>query len=145
VTTAGIAALIAVLALGVVEGLRRFYPALQTWRRLRSRHGRRAVRAMRERFEAAARRRTTRILAFILLLLVVGWVAASSLLDKYWYEVALDALPYAFVSIALLRIPGALRAIAARMREFERSVGEDPDKDYDDLDGGNGGPTALAL
>jgi hypothetical protein len=143
VTTAGIAALIAVLALGVVEGLRRFYPARETWRRLRSRHGRRAVRAMRERFEAAAARRTPRVLAFILL--VVGWVAASSLLDKYWYEVALDALPYAFVSIALLRIPGALRAIAARMREFERSVGEDPDKDYDDLDGGDGGPTALAL
>jgi hypothetical protein len=145
VTTAGIAALIAVLALGVVEGLRRFYPARETWRRLRSRHGRRAVRAMRERFEAAAARRTPRVLAFILLLLVVGWVAASSLLDKYWYEVALDALPYAFVSIALLRTPGALRAIAARMREFERSVGEDPDKDYDDLDGGDGGPTAVAL
>ena len=144
-TTAGIAALIAVLALGVVEGLRRFYPARETWRRLRSRHGRRAVRAMRERFEGVAARRTPRVLAFILLLLVVGWVAASSLLDKYWYEVALDALLYAFVSIALLRTPGALRAIAARMREFERSVGEDPDKDYDDLDGGDGGPTAVAL
>ena len=144
-TTAAIAALISVLALGVVEGLRRFYPARQTWRRLRSRHGRRAVRAMRERFEAAAARRTPRVLALVLLALVAVWVATSSLLDKYWYEVALDSLPYAFVSIALLRIPGALRAIAERMREFERSVGEDPDRDYDDLDGGGDGPTAVAL
>jgi hypothetical protein len=144
-TTAAIAALIAVLVLGIVEGLRRFYPAYQTWRRLRSRHGRRAVRAMRERFEAASTRRTPRILALILLGLVVVWVAVSSLLDKYWYEVALDSLPYAFVSIALLRMPGALRAVAERMREFERSVGEDPDRDLDDLDGGDGGPTAVAL
>jgi hypothetical protein len=144
-TTAAVAALISVLALGVVEGLRRFYPALQTWRRLRSRHGRRAVRAMRKRFEAAAARRTPRLLALTLLLLVAVWVAASSLLDKYWYEVALDSLPYAFVSIALLRIPGALRAIAERMREFERSVGEDPDRELDDLDGDDGGPTAVAL
>ena len=143
-TTASIAALIAVLALGIVEGLRRFYPALQTWRRLRSRHGRRAVRAMRERFEAAASRRTPQTLALILLVLVVAWVATSSLLDKHWYEVAFDALPYAFVSIALLRTPGALRAIAGRMREFERSVGEDPDRDLDDQ-GGDGGPTAVAL
>ena len=50
-----------------------------------------------------------------------------------------------FVSIALLRIPGALSAMAERMREFERSVGEDPDRDYDDLDGGGDGPTAVAL
>jgi hypothetical protein len=145
VTTAAVAALISVLALGVVEGLRRFYPARQTWRRLRSRHGRRAVRAMRKRFEATAARRTPRALALVLLLLVAVWVATSSLLDKYWYEVALDSLPYAFVSIALLRIPGALRAMAERMREFERSVGEDPDKEFDDLDGGDGGPTAVAL
>ena len=143
-TTAGIAALIAVLALGVVEGLRRFYPARETWRRLRSRHGRRAVRAMRERFEAASSHRAPRVLAIIMLGLVVAWVAASSLLDKYWYEVALDSLPYAFVSIAFLRIPGTLRAIAERMREFERSVGEDPDKDLDDINGGDG-PTAIAL
>jgi hypothetical protein len=100
---------------------------------------------MRERFEAASTRRTPRILALILLGLVVVWVAVSSLLDKYWYEVALDSLPYAFVSIALLRMPGALRAVAERMREFERSVGEDPDRDLDDLDGGDGGPTAVAL
>jgi hypothetical protein len=85
------------------------------------------------------------VLALVLLLLVAVWVATSSLLDKYWYEVALDSLPYAFVSIALLRIPGALRAMAERMREFERSVGEDPDKEFDDLDGGDGGPTAVAL
>lgn len=143
-TTAAIAALIAVLVLGVVEGLRRFYPARQTWRRLRSRHGRRAIRAMRERFEAASSRRTPRILAAALFGLVVAWVATSSLLDKYWYEVALDSLPYAFVSVALLRIPGALRAIAGRMREFERSVGEDPDSDIDDP-GGDDGPRAVAL
>ena len=133
-----IAALIAVLALGYVEGMRRFYPAHRTWIRLRSRHGRRAVRAMRERFEAAAERRTPRLLAALLLALVIVWVGVSPLLDKYWYEVALDAVPYAFVSIALLRIPGALRVVANRMRDYERDAGEDPDASDD-------GPTALAL
>lgn len=133
-----IAALIAVLALGYVEGMRRFYPARRTWIRLRSRHGRRAVKAMRERFEAAAGRRTPRLLAALLLALVVVWVGVSPLLDKYWYEVALDAVPYAFVSIALLRIPGALRVVAERMRDYERDAGEDPDASDE-------GPTALAL
>jgi hypothetical protein len=145
VTTAAISALIAVLALGVVEGMRRFYPARETWRRLRSRHGRRAVRAMRKRFEAAAARRTPRLLAIVLMALVIVWIAVSSLLDKYWYEVALDSMPYAFVAVALVRTPGALRKIAERMREFERSVGEDPDRELDDLDGGDGGPTAVVL
>jgi hypothetical protein len=142
VTSASIAALIAVLALGIVEGMRRFYPARDTWWRLRRRHGRRAVRAMRERFEAAARRRTPRVLALLLAALVVVWVALSSLLDKHWYEVALDSLPYAFVAIALLRIPGAMTAMAERMRDFEREAGEDPDADIDEQ---GGGPSAVAL
>jgi hypothetical protein len=97
---------------------------------------------MRERLEAAAEGRAPRLLAFLLLALVVAWIGASSLLDKYWYEVALDALPYAFVSIALLRVPSSLRVIGERMREYERSLGEDPDGD---LDGEGDGPTAIAL
>src|ERR671918_354373 len=125
-TSAAIAALIAVLALGFVEGMRRFYPARRTWLRIRSRHGRRAA----------------RLLALLLLALVVAWIAASSLLDKFWYEVALDALPYAFVSVALLRIPSSLRVIGKRMREYERSMGEDPDAG---IDGEGDGPTAIAL
>jgi hypothetical protein len=139
-----LAGLIAVLALGFVEGMRRFYPARQTWLRIRSRHGRRAARAMRERFEAAADRRSPRVLALVLVALVGLWIAASSLLDKYWYEVAVDALPYAFVSIALLRVPSTLRTIAERMREYERSIGEDPDRDLDD-DQDGGGPAEIAL
>ena len=141
-TSAGIAALIAVLALGFVEGMRRFYPARATWLRLRSRHGRRAVRAMRERFESAAASRAPRLLAGALFVLVVGWVAAAPALDKRWYEVALDALPYAFVSLAFLRVPNALRSMAARIREYEKDAGEDPDKDLDDY--GNG-DTSIAL
>ncbi len=141
-TSASIAALIAVLALGIVEGMRRFYPARDTWWRLRRRHGRRAVRAMRERFEDAAARRTPRVLAAVMAALVALWIAASSLLDKYWYEVALDSLPYAFVAIAFLRLPGAMRRIAERMKEFEREAGEDPDAEFDDQ---GGGPSALAL
>ena len=141
-TSATIAALAAALALGFVEGMRRFYPAHRTWMRLRSRHGRRAIRAMRERFEAAAARSTPRVLATVLLGLVVVWVGVSPLLDKYWYEVALDSLPYAFVSFALARTPGALRTMAERMRGYERDAGEDPDADYDT---GDGGPTTIAL
>jgi hypothetical protein len=141
-TSATIAALTAVLALGFVEGMRRFYPARRTWLRLRSRHGRRAVRAMRKRFEAVAARRINLVLAVLLMTLVAIWIALSPLLDKRWYEVALDSLPYALVSVALLRTPGALRAMAERMKEFERSAGEDPDADYD---AGDGGPTAIAL
>jgi hypothetical protein len=134
-TTAAVAALTAVLALGFVEGMRRFYPARATWARLRSRHGRRAVRAMRERFETAAASRLPRVLAIVLLALVAIWMAAAPVLDKRWYEVALDSLPYAFVSVALLRTRGTLRVIAQRMRDYERDAGEDPD---DDLDFGEG-------
>jgi hypothetical protein len=134
-TTATVAALIAVLALGFVEGMRRFYPARTTWARLRSRHGRRAVRAMRERLEAAATSRAPRLMAAALLVLVAAWIAAAPLLDKRWYEVALDSLPYAFVSLAFLRVPSTLRVIANRMRDYERDAGEDPDEDLDSGDG----------
>lgn len=137
-----IAALIAVLALGLVEGLNRFYPARRTWVRLRSMHGRRAVRAMRERFEAAAARRMPQLLALVMFALVIVWVGvASPLLDKYWYETALDALPYAFVAVALLRVPAMLRAIAERMKEYERDAGEDPEGPVPP----DGGPGAVAL
>lgn len=135
-----VAAFIAVLALGFVEGFRRFYPSRRTWMRLRSLNGRRAVRAMRERFEAAAERRTARLLALLLLGLVAVWIAAASLLDKRWYEVALDAFPYALVSIALLRTPGALRAVAARMKDYERDFDDDRE-----VETGDGGPAAVAL
>lgn len=74
--------------------------------------------------------------------LVIAWVATSSLLDKYWYEVLLDSLPYAFVSIALLRIPGSMKAMAERMRGFEREAGEDPDAPIDEQ---GGGPSAVAF
>lgn len=136
-----IAALAAVLALGLVEGMHRFYPARRTWERLRSMHGRRAVRAMRERFEAAAEHRAPGAVAVALLGLVVVWVGvASPLLDKHWQETALDATPYAFVAVALLRIPSMLRSVAERMKEFEKEAGWDPDSES-----GDGGPDVVAL
>ena len=70
-TTTGLAALFAVLALGFVEGFGWFYPSKRTWLKLRSRHGRRAVRAMRERFEAAAQQRAGRRVATFLLGLAI--------------------------------------------------------------------------
>ena len=142
-TTGLIAALVAVLALGFVEGIRRFYPSRQTWRRLRRTRSRLAVRLMRERFEAAAEQGSPRVLAEVLAGLVVIWIAVASLLDKRWYEVVTDVLPYVFVGIALFRLPGALRAVAERMKDYEREVGEDPDEDW--RDGGDGGPAVLAL
>ena len=141
-TTGAVAALVAVLALGFIEGMRRFYPSRATWARLRSKHGRRAIRAMRERLEAAADARTTRLLAEALLGLVIVWVAVASLLDKRWYEVVLDVLPYVIVGIALVRTPGALRRISERIKDYERDIGEDPDQDYGT---GDGGPAAIAL
>ena len=143
-TSAVIAVLIAGMALAFVEGLGHFYPARKTWWRLRRTHGRKAIRAMRERVEVMAARRTPSILAEVLLGLMVVWIAISPLLDKRWYEVAVDAFPYVFVGIALLRSRPSLRAIAARMKEFEREAGEDPDKPFFD-DGGDGDPTAIAL
>lgn len=140
-TTASLAALVAALALGFVEGLRRFYPSRETWRRLRRRRGTRTIRTMRERYEIAGTRRVPGRLVELLLGLVVIWVALAGWLNKEWYEVALDALPYAFVLVAILRTPGALFAVGERMREYEREAGEDPDAEPED----DGGPTALAL
>jgi hypothetical protein len=121
------AAFLAVLVWSFVEGLGRFYPAKAAWRRLRTVRGRRAVRAMRERFEEAARRKTGRKLATVLLCLLAVWVASASLLDKRWYEVVADSLPSLIVLVALLRVPAALAAIAERMKDYEREAGEDPD------------------
>ncbi|HVF52833.1 MAG TPA: hypothetical protein VNC78_04410 [Actinomycetota bacterium] len=138
--TAIVAALVSVLILGFVEGMGRFYPALQTWRRLRIAHGNKAVRAMRERFENTALRKTPRRLAEVLVALSIAWVAAASLLDKRWYEVVGDVLPYLISSIALFRVPVVLRRIAERMKSYERDVGWEPDAGE-----GDGGPTAIAL
>jgi hypothetical protein len=124
-TTAYIAALLAALTLGFVEGLGRFYPARKTWERLRSAQGRAAVRAMRERMEAASRRRTPRVIAALLFALVVAWIAAASLLDKRWWEVVVDVVPYVIVGIAILRVSPALRAIAKRMRSYEQDLGDE--------------------
>lgn len=135
----------AVLAWGFVEGLGRFYPARPAWRRLRGARGRYAVRLMRERYEAAAKLRTPKRLAFVLLLLLIVWVgAAANLLDKHWYEVLADVAPTVIVTLGFLRVPAALRAIAERMRDYERDAGEDPDQPLDE-DGADGGPTAAAL
>jgi hypothetical protein len=142
-TSGFVASSIAVLALAFAEGLGRFYPARKTWVRLRSLHGRRAVRAMRERLEATARHNLPRLLALALLALVIGWAASASLLDKRWYEVAMDVLPYCFVCLLMVRTPVIVGRIAERMKDYERSVGEDPDVPLIDQEGD--GPTALAL
>jgi len=137
-----IASLAATLVLGFVEGMARFYPARRAWLRMRRINGRRAMRRFRERIEAAAESRASRILAVVLLALVAAWIAASSLLDKRWYEVLLDVLPYGLVSAALLRIRPAMRRVAERMRGYEDDHGDRPDED---LDEGHGGPAELAL
>jgi hypothetical protein len=142
-TSGFVASSIAVLALAFAEGLGRFYPARKTWIRLRSLHGRRAVRAMRERLEATARHNLPRLLALALLALVIGWAASASLLDKRWYEVVMDVLPYCFVCLLMVRTPVIVGSIAKRMKDYERSVGEDPDVPFIDQEGD--GPTALAL
>jgi hypothetical protein len=98
---------------------------------------------MRERLEATARNNLPRLLALALLALVIGWVASASLLDKRWYEVVMDVLPYSFVCLLMVRMPVILSRIAKRMRDYERSVGEDPDVPIIDQEGD--GPTALAL
>jgi hypothetical protein len=142
-TSGLVASSIAVLALAFAEGLGRFYPARRTWVRLRSLHGRRAVRAMRERLEATARHNLPRLLALALLVLVIGWVASASLLDKRWNEVVMDVLPYCFGCLLMVRTPVIVGRMAKRMRDYERSVGEDPDVPIIDQEGD--GPTALAL
>jgi hypothetical protein len=124
VQTGFVAALIASLTLGLVECLRRFYPAPTTWRRLRRARGRLAMIRMRERFEQSATQRTPRVLAFVLLMLVIAWIGAASLLDKRWHEVVFDVVPYLIVGVAVLRLPPAMRAIAARMKDYEHEIGD---------------------
>lgn len=141
-TTALVAIGVAALAVAFVEGLARLYPSKAAWLRIRSRHGRRAARKMRERFEAMAERGTPRWLTILLAVLVAAWIASASLLDKRWWEVVLDVLPYVLVGAAFLRLPWAMRKIAERMRRYERDLGEDPDSDLDD---GGDGATAIAL
>ncbi len=130
------------MVLAFVEGLRLFYPARETWLRLRRARGRRSVRVMRQRYETTAKGTTPRRLATLLLGLIIIWVAIASLLDKRWNEVVLDVLPSAVIWAALLRTPGALGVIAERMKDFERSMGEDPDAEQGE---GDGGPTAVTL
>ena len=132
----------AFLIWGFVEGFGRFYPSKAAWLRIRSRHGRRAARAMRRRFEAGALRGTPGWLIVALAALVGGWIASAGFLDKLWWEVALDVLPYALVGVAFLRLPKMMGKIAERMRSYEKDVGEDPDSDYDD---GDGGAAVIAL
>jgi hypothetical protein len=138
-----LASLIGVLALGFIEGVRRFYPTHATWMKLRRVNGRRAVRAMRKRFEAMAAHRTTRLLALTVVLLVPAvWIGSISLLHSRWYEALIDVSPYAFVAVALLRTPGALRSVAARIKEYEKNAGDDTE---DEDDRGDDGPAEIAL
>jgi hypothetical protein len=98
---------------------------------------------MRERFENAGARNVPVRLVELLLGLVLVWIFVAGWLDKRWYEVALDALPYVFVLAAIVRTPGALFAVGERMREYEREAGEDPDADPDEEQGD--GPAEWAL
>ncbi len=139
-----IAIILGALALAFVEGMGRFYPARRAWLRMRSQNGRRAVRAMRKRFEERGTNKTPEWLIWLLVALVIGWVASASLLDKRWWEVVLDVLPYVFVGLAFIRLPHAMRLVAERMKDYERDAGEDPDRDYDEDDGG-GGVAEIAL
>ena len=140
-TSAIIASFAAVVAFGFLEAFGRFYPARKTWWRLRRTRGRSAVVLMRARVERAADPRLARRLAALLVSLVIVWIGTASLLDKRWHEVVFDVTPYLIVSVALLRTPPALRAVAERMKEYEREAGEDPDAPVS----GEGGPEALAL
>lgn len=140
-TSALIASLAAVVALGFLEGVGRFYPARKTWWRLRRTRGRSAVVMMRARCERAADPALARRLASVMLALVILWIGLASLLDKRWYEVVWDVTPYLIVSAALLRTPRILRSVADRMKEYERDAGEDPDEGFP----GEGGPEVVAL
>jgi hypothetical protein len=142
VISGAIAAAIGAFALAVIEGMRRFYPARRTWLRLRSRNGRRAVWAMRRRMEAAAASRWPRLLAAALFAVIMIWIAFAPVFSKHWYEVVMDALPYVFVGVAMMRAPGTLEAVAARMRRYEEELGEDPDAE-DDEDGAGSDEIAL--
>lgn len=140
-TSAIIASFAALAALGFLEGLGRFYPARKTWWRLRRTKGRSAVVLMRARIERAADPAMARRLAALLFALVIVWIATASLLDKRWHEVVFDVTPYVIVTAALLRAPYVMRAVAERMKEYERDAGEDPDAPAPD----ENGPTAVAL
>ena len=142
-TSAIVAIASAVIVYLFVEGFGRLYPSKAAWLRIRSRHGRRAARKMRERFEAGADRGTPRWLTIVLAVLVGGWIASASLLDKRWWEVVLDVLPYVLVGVAFLRLPPVMRKIAERMKTYERDIGEDPDSDLND--DGDGGAAVIAL
>lgn len=144
-TTAVVASFAAVVALGFLEGVGRFYPARRTWWRLRRTRGRSAVVLMRARCERAADPRLARRLASLMVALVIVWIGVASLLDKRWHEVVWDVTPYVIVSIALLRTPSVLRAVADRMKEYEKDAGEDPDGAGGDGMTGDGGPEAVAL
>lgn len=140
-TSALVAALAALLTWAFVEVAGRTYPSRQTWRRLRIRGGFRSVRKFRERIEAAAASSAPRVLAQVLIGLVIVWLAAASLLDKRWWEVALDLTPHVIVAVVLLRVPSVLTRIAQRMKDHERDAGFDPDEEYP----GDAGPAAIAL
>lgn len=143
-TTAIIASFAAVVALGFLEGVGRFYPARKTWWRLRRTRGRSAVVLMRARCERAADPGLARRLASLMVALVVVWIGIASLLDKRWHEVLWDVTPYLIVSIALLRTPHILRSVADRMKGYEKDAGEDPDEPGSMGRNGNG-PEAVAL
>src|SRR5213593_3631443 len=125
-TSGVLASVLALFAWSFIEALRRFYPAHELWWRWRRLRGREAVRRMRERFEAAAKRPLPRIAALVLVAVVVGWLLSAPMLHKRWYLVVLDVLPSLIVAIGILRVPGTLRRIAERMRDYERDAGEDP-------------------
>lgn len=131
----------AFLAWGFVEGFGSFYPSKAAWLRIRSRHGRRVARAMRERFEAGAARGTPGWLIIAFCVLVGAWIASASLLDKRWWEVVLDVAPYALVGAAFVRLPRMMARIAERMRNYEKDLGEDPEGNDD----GDGGAAVIAL
>lgn len=144
-TSAIIASFAAVVALGFLEGLGRFYPARKTWWRLRRTRGRSAVVLMRARCERAADPGLARRLASLLFALVIVWIGVASLLDKRWHEVLWDVTPYLIVCVALLRTPRILDSVAERMKEYERDAGEDPDEPGAGGDGREGGPEVVAL
>ncbi len=95
---------------------------------------------MRVRIEGAASQRSPRVLAIVLGVLMAAWIASASLMDKRWYEVVWDVMPYAFVGAALMRAPVIFRKIAARMKRYEDEYGGLPEADE-----GDGGATAVAL
>lgn len=115
---------LAALAWAFVEVFGRVYPSRETWARLRREHGRSSVTTMREGIERAAAGRAVHYALTFMTALAVAWIASASLLDKRWWEVLLDVLPYALVGCALLRAPAALRSIARRMRDYEHMSGE---------------------